>query len=298
MDEPKERRVLEGGHGRVSCPVVGKRRRKTDTSHNRGGERRRVERRKGERARLLTVREVARLLRVKPDTLYRWARVGKLPATKLGKEWRVHPDDVERLLGRSMPSERGPNAPAGHSPLPSPNGGAGALSVAALERELRTFVEPRDHLLAVTETAGALAQVSSAFWALALAAGGPLVIPHPPGARDEVMAALRAKRNRGLQLVEAADGTEARAAVAAARARGRTVWASFTALGGALGGGEGLLEHEHQLGSACVARDMIVLCGNVAGDPELPFSDAWRLEAAHRGVVRASLEGTLLYRYR
>lgn len=48
---------------------------------------------------LLTVREVAEVLRLKPDTLYRWAREGRLPAIKVGKEWRVRPDDIERILG-------------------------------------------------------------------------------------------------------------------------------------------------------------------------------------------------------
>jgi len=32
--------------------------------------------------------EVAKYLKVKPQTIYTWAQDGKIPAAKLGKEWR------------------------------------------------------------------------------------------------------------------------------------------------------------------------------------------------------------------
>ncbi len=37
---------------------------------------------------ILTLEEVAKYLRVKPQTIYTWAQNGKIPAAKLGKEWR------------------------------------------------------------------------------------------------------------------------------------------------------------------------------------------------------------------
>jgi excisionase family DNA binding protein len=37
----------------------------------------------------LTVEEAAQRLRVKPVTIYRMARAGKLPAIKFGKAWRI-----------------------------------------------------------------------------------------------------------------------------------------------------------------------------------------------------------------
>ena len=43
---------------------------------------------------ILTVRQAARLLQVDPNTIYRWARGGKFPASKIGKEWRVLHSDV------------------------------------------------------------------------------------------------------------------------------------------------------------------------------------------------------------
>ena len=36
----------------------------------------------------MTLEEVAAYLRVKPQTIYTWAQEKKIPAAKLGKEWR------------------------------------------------------------------------------------------------------------------------------------------------------------------------------------------------------------------
>ena len=36
----------------------------------------------------MTLEEVAAYLRLKPQTIYTWAQEKKLPAAKLGKEWR------------------------------------------------------------------------------------------------------------------------------------------------------------------------------------------------------------------
>lgn len=43
---------------------------------------------------ILTIRQAARLLQVDPNTIYRWARVGRFPASKIGKEWRILHSDV------------------------------------------------------------------------------------------------------------------------------------------------------------------------------------------------------------
>lgn len=47
---------------------------------------------------LLTVEEVANYLRVGPNTVYRWCRDNRLPAIKLGKEWRITPRDLETFV--------------------------------------------------------------------------------------------------------------------------------------------------------------------------------------------------------
>lgn len=37
---------------------------------------------------IMTLEEVAEYLRLKPQTIYTWAQEKKIPAAKIGKEWR------------------------------------------------------------------------------------------------------------------------------------------------------------------------------------------------------------------
>ena len=51
-----------------------------------------------ERARFLTVAEVAAQLRVSTMTVYRLIRAGQLASVRVGKSYRVREDDVDRYL--------------------------------------------------------------------------------------------------------------------------------------------------------------------------------------------------------
>ena len=56
----------------------------------------------------LSVRDVATLLRVCPKTVRRWIKSGTLPATRLGRDWRIARSDLKALA-----AARG-NRAAGH----------------------------------------------------------------------------------------------------------------------------------------------------------------------------------------
>ena len=45
---------------------------------------------------ILTLEEVAAYLRVKPQTIYTWAQEKKIPAAKLGKEWRFKKSMIDK----------------------------------------------------------------------------------------------------------------------------------------------------------------------------------------------------------
>jgi excisionase family DNA binding protein len=47
---------------------------------------------------ILTVEEVAAYLRLQPQTIYKWAQEGRIPAAKLGKEWRFRRSILDRWL--------------------------------------------------------------------------------------------------------------------------------------------------------------------------------------------------------
>lgn len=45
---------------------------------------------------IMTLEEVADYLRVKPQTIYTWAQEKKIPAAKLGKEWRFKKSMIDK----------------------------------------------------------------------------------------------------------------------------------------------------------------------------------------------------------
>jgi len=61
---------------------------------------------------LMTVEEVAEFLRVRPSTVYDWAKDGKIPASKVGRLWRFHRDEIDEwvrnggLQGKARDSQR------------------------------------------------------------------------------------------------------------------------------------------------------------------------------------------------
>jgi len=54
---------------------------------------------------ILTLEEVALYLRLKPQTIYKWAQERRIPAVKLGKEWRFRRSILDRWLNEQMLSE-------------------------------------------------------------------------------------------------------------------------------------------------------------------------------------------------
>lgn len=49
---------------------------------------------------IMTIEEVAKYLKMKPQTIYTWAQKGNIPAVKLGKEWRFRKDVVDEWLNQ------------------------------------------------------------------------------------------------------------------------------------------------------------------------------------------------------
>ena len=54
---------------------------------------------------ILTLEEVALYLRLKPQTIYKWAQEKRIHAVKLGKEWRFRRSILDRWLDEQMLSD-------------------------------------------------------------------------------------------------------------------------------------------------------------------------------------------------
>ena len=51
---------------------------------------------------IMTLEEVALYLRLKPQTIYKWAQEKRIPAVKLGKEWRFRKSVLDRWFDEQM----------------------------------------------------------------------------------------------------------------------------------------------------------------------------------------------------
>lgn len=69
---------------------------------------------------LLTTKQVQDLFRVDRSTIYRMAEDGRLPAVKVGRQWRFPSDRVEQLLGHTPEYRVAPAADVTSTSLPRP----------------------------------------------------------------------------------------------------------------------------------------------------------------------------------
>ena len=53
----------------------------------------------------MTLEEVAKYLKVKPQTIYTWAQNNKIPAAKLGKEWRFRKTVIDKWFDQHINDE-------------------------------------------------------------------------------------------------------------------------------------------------------------------------------------------------
>jgi excisionase family DNA binding protein len=51
---------------------------------------------------ILTIEEVATYLRLTPQTIYKWAQEKRIPAVKLGKEWRFRRSVIDRWFDAQL----------------------------------------------------------------------------------------------------------------------------------------------------------------------------------------------------
>ena len=51
---------------------------------------------------IMTLEQVAKYMRLKPQTIYKWAQEGKIPAAKIGKEWRFRKSIIDEWIDKSI----------------------------------------------------------------------------------------------------------------------------------------------------------------------------------------------------
>ena len=51
---------------------------------------------------IMTLEEVAQYLKLKPQTIYTWAQEKRIPAAKLGKEWRFKRSIIDKWFNQHI----------------------------------------------------------------------------------------------------------------------------------------------------------------------------------------------------
>jgi excisionase family DNA binding protein len=51
---------------------------------------------------IMTLEEIAKYLKLKPQTIYTWAQDGRIQAAKLGKEWRFRKSIVDKWFNQHI----------------------------------------------------------------------------------------------------------------------------------------------------------------------------------------------------
>jgi PTS system nitrogen regulatory IIA component len=51
---------------------------------------------------ILTIEETAAYLKMKPQTIYKWAQDGDIPAVKIGREWRFKKSLIDKWLDQKV----------------------------------------------------------------------------------------------------------------------------------------------------------------------------------------------------
>ncbi|MDQ6907916.1 MAG: helix-turn-helix domain-containing protein, partial [Chloroflexota bacterium] len=165
---------------------------------------------------LLTADEVARTLNLRPTTIYQWCREGRLPAIKLGKEWRIRRTALDAFL------EQGERRPT-------------------LVGQLRTFLAVPDHVLGIAEDMALLHRLDAAYFQVGEARGALLVkftdgeATPTDALRDELqrygLAARRLEAEGRMRFIPEADPLGDRAGALRAFLEGANhdglIWASF-----------------------------------------------------------------------
>ena len=56
---------------------------------------------------IMTLEEVAKYLKLQPQTVYKWAQEGQIPGAKLGKEWRFRRRILDEWVDNSIVLSKG-----------------------------------------------------------------------------------------------------------------------------------------------------------------------------------------------
>lgn len=55
---------------------------------------------------ILNVEELAKFFGVSNQTIWRWCKAGKLPAFKIGSQWKIRQSDINRIINQKVSKKK------------------------------------------------------------------------------------------------------------------------------------------------------------------------------------------------
>jgi len=60
---------------------------------------------------ILNVEELASFFGVSDQTIWRWCKSGKIPAFKIGSQWKIRQSDINKVINQKITSKKAENQP-------------------------------------------------------------------------------------------------------------------------------------------------------------------------------------------
>ncbi len=56
----------------------------------------------GKEDKIMNVEELAKFFGVSNQTIWRWCKAGKLPAFKIGSQWKIRQSDINKIINQKI----------------------------------------------------------------------------------------------------------------------------------------------------------------------------------------------------
>jgi excisionase family DNA binding protein len=63
----------------------------------------------GKDDKILNVEELAKFFGVSNQTIWRWCKSGKLPAFKIGSQWKIRQSDINKIINQKITTKKAEN---------------------------------------------------------------------------------------------------------------------------------------------------------------------------------------------
>ena len=61
---------------------------------------------------ILNVEQLAKFFGVSDQTIWRWCKSGKIPAFKIGSQWKIRQSDLNKIINQKLAAKKSSKQPA------------------------------------------------------------------------------------------------------------------------------------------------------------------------------------------